>query len=145
MIRTYEFAGYHVRAARAHPRQVAYQWMFDDPMAFYALWPDTVSAFDGVPWNGGELIAIGGTTLIDGESGGWVLFTDKITPARFLPIHRTVVRYLVCFEQINDPIFAPVDPDWPEAVRWSQLLGMDTRRTDVLPGGRTVRRVSSVS
>ena len=45
MIRTYDFAGYHARGARAHPRQARFQWMFDDPMAFYALWPDTRSRY----------------------------------------------------------------------------------------------------
>lgn len=131
-----KFQPEHVMGQRAHPTQAEYQWMLDDPARYRALWPDTLSAFDG-----GEMIACGGATLIDRESGGWILFTDKITPRGFLSIHRLVVRYLVCFEQINDPIFfAHINPDRPEAMRWAGLLGLDTQRTDVLPDGRRMLR-----
>ncbi|MCH8859516.1 MAG: hypothetical protein IID54_08075, partial [Proteobacteria bacterium] len=83
------------------------------------------------------------TSVIDGELGGWVLFTDKITPARFLVIHRTAARFLVCCEQISDPIFVHIDPDNPQAMRWAGLLGLETRRTDVLADGRRVLRAES--
>ena len=109
--------------------------MLDDPWAFRASWPTTYSALDG-----DELVAVGGSTLVDGVSGGWVLFTDKIRPAHFLAIHRIVARTLVCFEQINDPIFVRVDPGNPQAARWVGLLGLETRRTDVLADGSVDRR-----
>ena len=128
----------YCKGARVHPSQARYQQLLDDPSFFRVLWPETYSAIDG-----DELAGIGGHTLIDGVSGGWALFTNKITPARFLVIHRTVVRALICFEGINDPIFAHVDPNNPQAVRWAGLLGLDTRRTDVLPDGRRMLRVET--
>ena len=109
--------------------------MFTDPSVFREHWPTTYSGLDG-----DELVAVGGSTLVDGVSGGWVLFTDKITPARFLVIHRTVVRSLVCFEQISDPIFVHVDPGNPQAMRWAGILALETRRTDVLADGSVDRR-----
>lgn len=138
MVRMALFDPAHCDGARAHPSQAHYQHMLDDPGAFRHLWPHTFSALDR-----DELIAIGGATSVDGMSGGWVLFTDKITPARFLVIHRTVARGLVCFEQINDPIFVHVNPDNAQAVRWAGLLGLETRRTDVLPDGRRMLRIES--
>ena len=128
----------HCEGARAHPSQARYQHLLDDPWEFLELWPETCSALDG-----DELIALGGATLVEGMSGGWVLFTDKITPASFVVIHRTAARVLRCFEQINDPIFAHVDPDDQRAVRWSGLLGLETRRMDVLPDGRRMLRAES--
>lgn len=128
----------HCDGARAHPSQARFQFMLDDPGAFRECWPQTYSALDGA-----ELVAVGGSTLVEGMSGGWVLFTDKITPARFLVIHRTAARFLVCFEQINDPIFVHVDPGNAQAMRWAGLLGLETRRTDVLADGRRMLRVES--
>ena len=136
--RIVEFDRAHCVDAKAHRTQARYQWMLDDPWSFNALWPHTFSALDD-----DELIAIGGATLLEGASGGWVLFSNKITPARFLVVHRTAVRFLVCFEQINDPIFAHVDPDNPKALRWAALLGLETGRTDVLPNGRRMLRAAS--
>ena len=125
----------HCDGARAHPSQARFQFMFTDPSVFRASWPTTYSALDG-----DELVAVGGSTLVDGMLGGWVLFTDKIRPAHFLVIHRTVARSLVCFEQINDPIFVHVDPGNPQAMRWAGILALETRRTDVLADGRRVLR-----
>lgn len=125
----------HCAGARAHPSQAQFQIILDDPWGFRKLWPETYSALSSA-----ELIAVGGWSVIDGVLGGWVLFTDKITPARFLVIHRTAARFLVCFEQINDPIFLQPDPDNAKAMRWAGLLGLDTRRTDVLADGRVERR-----
>ena len=137
MVRISEFDPVHCCGARAHPSQARFQFMLDDPSALREFWePEIFSALDG-----DELIAVGGSTLVDGMSGGWVLFTDRITPARFVVIHRTAVRFLVCFEQINDPIFVQVDPGNAQALRWAGLLGLETRRTDVLADGRVERRV----
>lgn len=128
----------HCVGARAHHSQARFQIILDDPCGFRELWPETYSALDG-----DELIAVGGSTWVDGVSGGWVLFTDKITPSRFLAIHRTAARFLVCFEQINDPIFVHVDPDNAQAMRWAGLLGLETRRTDVLADGRRILKVDN--
>ncbi len=100
-----------VIGATAHPSQSRYQFVLDKPEMFRGFWPDTYSALDG-----DLLVAIGGAPLIQDEYGAWVLFTDKITPARFLVVHRTAVRFLVLFEKNNDPIFAHFDPNNPAAV-----------------------------
>ena len=57
---------------------------------------------------------------------GWVLFTDRVTPARFVRIHRMIVRFMVCFERHHLPILAHLDPDNP--------LHWPGRRTNL--GGR---------
>lgn len=139
MIEIVPFDPAHCEGATAHASQAHYQHMLDDPGNYRAQWETTYSAFDG-----DDLIAIGGATLVEAVSGAWVLFTDKITPARFMAIHRTAVRFLVCFEQIGDPLFAHVDPDNGNAVRWAGLLGMETGRTDVLPDGRRMLRAANV-
>ncbi len=128
-----EFHPTHCHGSKAHPSQAHYQHMLDDPRSFRELWPETYSALED-----GELIAIGGSISTDGVTSGWVLFTDKITPARFVPIHRAVARFMDIFEH---PIFAHVDPDNPAAVRWAGLLGLETRRADVLTDGRRMLRV----
>ena len=59
----------------------------------------------------------------------------------FMVVHRVVARFLIRFEAIGDPIFAHVDPDNPNAVRWTELLGLETRRTEVFPDNRRMLRV----
>ena len=121
----------HTWGARAHPKQAHYQCLLDDPWCYSDWWPETYSARDG-----GVLIAIGGVTFVRRVTAGWVLFTTAITPARFVTIHRTAVRFLAEFEQIDDPLFAQLDADYPEALRWAKMLGLERRRTDLLPDGR---------
>lgn len=128
------FAPAHCARATAHPSQVRYQPMLDDPSNFRELWPDTYSALDG-----DELVAIGGLVPTDDGQGGWVLFTDKITPARFAMVHRAVVRGMV----MNNSIFVHLDPDNPQATRWAGLLGLETRRIEALPDGRRMFRAES--
>ena len=137
-IRIVEFDPVHCIGATAHPSQAHYQHMLDDPQSFCEWWSSTYSALAD-----GKLIAIGGWTLIERALGGWVLFTDKITPARFVRIHRTVARRLIFFEQLNDPVFAHLDPDNPQAMRWAGLLGLETQRTDILPDGRRMLRAET--
>ena len=126
----------HCDGARAHPSQAQFQYLLDDPWRFHSLWPHTYSALDGA-----ELIAVGGKSVDDGVLSGWILFTDKITPARFLVIHRGIVRILVCNELSNKPIFLQPDPDNAQAIRWAGLLGLATRLTEVLPDGSQMLRV----
>ena len=86
----------HTIGARAHASQARYQFVLDKPEMFRGLWPDTYSALDG-----DVLAAISGAPLIDGMVAGWVLFTDRITPARFLVVHRMAVRFLAVMEKMN--------------------------------------------
>ena len=128
----------HCMGVVAHTSQTHYQQMLDTPAIFREAWGQTYSAFDG-----DELIAIGGATLADGVSGGWDLCTNKITPKCFIAIHRAVARGLEYSRQSNDLVFAHVDPNAPQAVRWAELLGLEPRRTDIFPDGRKMLRVDS--
>ena len=135
MVRIVEFDAAHCAGARAHPSQAHYQHMLDEPGIFRELWPNTFSALDG-----DELIAIGGSVVAEGKLAGWMLFSDKIKPRHFLLIHRQALLFLAHSEQIVDSVFAHVDPDNPNAVRWAGLLGLEARRTDFLPGGKRMLR-----
>ena len=126
----------HCRGASAHPSQAHYQDRLDDPTSFRDWWPQTVSAFGG-----DELVAIGGLVRVEGALAGWALFTDKITPARFVAIHRTVARFLARLEQTGGTIFVHVDPDNRQAARWAGLLGLQARCIDVMPDGREMTRM----
>ena len=125
----------HCAGAVAHPSQAHYQDLLDTPLQFCDLWELTYSAIDGK-----DVIAIGGLVPTDdGNKGGWVLFTDKVTPARFLGVHRALERYL----RDADAIFAHIDPSSSVSVRWAQVLGLEVTGTEVLPGGREMLRAES--
>lgn len=134
-MRIVPFEPTHCDGAIAHPSQAHYQNMLDNPSQFRELWSQTCSALDD------GLIAIGGAAGVGGMIGGWVLFTDRITPARFLSIHRTVVRGL---SDIHEPVIAHVDPRNPEAMRWAKMLDMRAKNMDTLLDGRTMTRVCNV-
>ncbi len=125
----------HCEGATAHPSQAEHQHLLDDPASFELLWGEICSAIDGE-----DLIAIGGASSLGDMLGGWVLFTDQITPARFVAIHRAVVRGLA---YINEPVVAHVDPDSSQATRWATMLGMNGRQMDVMPDGREMARMTT--
>ena len=125
----------HCKGAWAHPSQERYQYLLDDPLAFREVWPETKSALDG-----DDLVAIGGLVRAGDLTGGWVLFTDKITPSGFVAIHRAVVREL---EMAHEPVVVHVDPDTPVAAKWATMLGMNGRQTDLMPDGRTMVRLTA--
>ncbi len=124
----------HCAGAVAHSSQAHYQHLLDNPLQFSHLWGETYSAIDGE-----DVIAIGGLVPADDGQGGWVLFTDKVTPARFLGVHRALERYL----RSTDAIFAHIDPSSSVSVRWAQVLGLEVTGTEVLPDGREMLRADS--
>lgn len=124
----------HCEGATVHQSQERYQYMMDDPLTFGAVWGETYSAIDG-----DDLVAIGGV-LSAGEMSGWVLFTDKITPARFVAVHRAVARGL---SYIHEPIVVHVDPDKPQATRWATMLGMNSQQLETMPDGREMMRMTA--
>lgn len=137
MTRIVPFDPAHCRGATAHPSQARYQDNLDDPRCFEEFWPSTYSALDD-----GELIAIGGPVLAQGKWACWILFTDRITPASFVRIHRAAVRLLGRFDRAGRPLFMHVDPDNPAAARWAGLLGMGASQLDVTPDGRRMVRMT---
>ena len=135
--RIVEFDPAHCKGAKAHPSQARYQHMLDEPASFYK-WAQPYSALDG-----DDLIAIGGWVLFEGEWAGWVLFTDRITPRYFMKIHRTVARFILFLEQVNEFTVVHLDPDNTAAMRWAGLLGLETKRTDIFPDGRRMLRAQN--
>ena len=136
MIKFIPFKLCHVDGARAHPSQAQFQHFFDRPDDLEIKL--TSSAFDG-----DVLVAIGALTLLEGATGGWVLFTNQVTPTRFLAIHRFVERELLWFETKGEPIIFHVDPERPDTVRWAELLGRKTHGFDRFPDGRFMMRVGN--
>ena len=117
-MRIVPFEPSHCNGAKAHASQIHYQYLFDKPSNFSEVWLETRSALDR-----GDLIAIGGTKTGRGLKGGWVLFTNKITPARFLTIHRVIMRTL---SEMDGALIAHVDPRNPKAARWVISFASET-------------------
>ncbi len=109
--------------------------MLDTPEIFKSSWTGTLSAMEGE-----VTIAIGGTALIGGVLAGWVLFSDQITPARFVAIHRAVARFLA---HVNQPVMAHVDPGKPKTVRWAKMLDMGAHKMEMFPDGRKMLRTET--
>lgn len=106
MLRIEAFDSSHLSGVRAHPKQSHYQYLIDDGIiasGFTGFWGDEIIGF------GGLLNTVDGTVA-------WVLFTDAMTPERFLPVYRY-------FERNAPGLLMDVDPDYPEAVRMADMLG----------------------
>ena len=129
------FESSHCKNATAHPSQAHCQHMLDTPETFRGSWPGTLSAMEGK-----DMIAIGGTALIGGTLAGWVLFSDQITPPRFVAIHRAVVRFLT---HVNQPVMSHVDPEKPKTMRWAKMLDMGTKKMELFPDGREMLRTET--
>lgn len=114
-MRIIPFEPSHCQNVKAHLSQAHYQHLLNDPSVFHEQWPETFSALVD-----DELVAIGGTIALAQQTGGWVLFTDKITPLRFVVIHRAVERALAGIDQ---SVTVHINPNNPEAVRWARILG----------------------
>lgn len=134
-MRIVPFESTHCEGTTAHPSQAEHQHLLDAPQYFKNLWGETYSALDG-----DDLIAIGGVLSSLDIVSGWVLFTDKITPARFVAVHKAVVRGLA---YIHEPVMVHVDPDRSQAVRWATMLGMNGRQMEMMPDGREMARMTT--
>lgn len=87
------------------------------------------------------LVAVGGMVCTDDGTGVWLLFTDKITPGRFVAIYRELARGLATVIALGEPVFIHVDPNYPEARRLAERLGFRLQRTEVFDDGRDMIRM----
>lgn len=126
----------HVMGQRVHPSQDEYQWMFDHPEQV-GNWQFMASGFFG-----DDLVVIGGCPKIDGHFVGWLLFSDKILPSRFIGVHRAVLGIMRNLELAGDPVAADINPRRPASVRWARLLGLDSHK--LLSTGETLLRMENL-
>lgn len=124
------FETHHVIGSKVNPAQAKHAEMFGDPHDFAGGW----SAFYE-----GELIAIGAARLAGDTVGGAVLFSDKITPRRFLAFHNALLGIIKNYEAKGLTPFVHIDPDYPQAQRWAELMGFSQVGFDEV-GGRTMQR-----
>ena len=70
------------------------------------------------------LVAVGGLGRTDdGGLAVWLLFTDRITPGRFVAIYRELARRLEQVLDAGESLTVHIDPDFPEAARLAERLG----------------------
>ncbi len=124
------FEDHHVIGARVNSAQIRYTDMFANPEGFAGGW----SAFYK-----GELVAIGAARIIGDAVSGAVLFTDAITPRRFLALHNALEGIIRDYEAKGFEPFIHIDPDYPQAQRWAELLGFTQVGFDEIQG-RTMQR-----
>lgn len=82
----------------------------------------------------GELIAVSGGVVKDGKIGGWVLFTDRITPPGFLAFHRILKKVIEEYRSHGRTIFLHVAPGHERAERWAKLLGFKFVKKEEVQG-----------
>ena len=107
----------HLNGATAHVKQKHHQWLLDsDPFSNV-----------GMSWSavaGDGLVAVGGLGhMEDGGLGVWLLFTDRITPGRFVAIYRELKRRLAQVLDAGETVTVHIDPGFPEAARLAEKLG----------------------
>ena len=106
----------HLNGAMAHAKQKHHQWMLEtDPFSKVGMSWSAV-ADDG-------LVAVGGLGRTDDGLAVWLLFTDRITPGRFVAIYRELVRRLAQVLDAGEAVVVHIDPDFPEAARLAEKLG----------------------
>ena len=87
------------------------------------------------------LVGVGGLGEIDGETAAWFLFTDRITPGRFVSVYRALAHHLAKVLADGGSVFIHVNPDYPEALRLAQRLGFRGTQTETVHGGRIMIRM----
>lgn len=123
----------HLTGIRAHPKQARHQGLLADGSLLGPLSWAAVS--------GAGVVAVGGICDIR-VSAGWLLFTDKITPASFIAVWRAARRAIDVARRAGEGFVVHVDPDYPEALRLAELLGLTPEGKEVV-GGRMLLRMST--
>lgn len=126
------FQAAHSAGVLAHPKQHKYQPLLKSQDFHGRTW----SALDG-----DDLVAVGGLVPLEGELGGWLLFTDKITPQRFIGVFRAVQQVFAAARKEGVGVAVDIDPDYPEAVRMAGMLGLSRAGFFTAPDGRTMTRM----
>ncbi len=124
----------HLIGATAHPKQIRHQ----------ALLESGKIATNGTCWSaimGDGLVGVGGLVMAGDKCAAWLLFTDKITPGRFVAIYRVLARCLATLLE-SGPVLVHIDPDYPEATRLAEKLGFRKDGEDRLNGRDMIRMVA---
>jgi len=119
-----------LEGVKVNPSQKQYQYMLENPETFQGAW---------CGFYGRDLIAIGGGVVVGEEIAGWILFTDKVTPRRFLALHRVIERMIQEWESNGFSFYIHVDPSYKQADRWARLMGFSLRDDEQVEG-RTMKR-----
>ncbi len=125
----------HLVGAVAHPKQGQHQKLLES---------ETIATV-GMNWSAiadGRLIGVGGQVRIDDETGVWVLFTDRITPGRFIAVYRELARRLAGLLDSGEVVLIHIDPDYPEATRLAKKLGFREDGDEIFEGRRLIRMVA---
>ncbi len=124
----------HLAGVTAHPKQRRYQ----------ALLESEVIAAIGSNWSAvaeDGLVAVGGLVHTDEGIGAWLLFTDRITPGRFVAVYRELARRLADLLESGEAVFVHIDPVYPEASRLAEKLGFQKDGEDRFDDGRSMTRM----
>lgn len=128
------FELHHMIGATTHPKQKRYQILLESETlaTIGANW--SALAEDG-------LVCVGGLVPVDGVVGAWVLFTDRVTPGRFVAIYRELARRLTELLDQGEAVLVHIDPDYPAAARLADRLGFRTDGVDHFSDGRRMTRM----
>ncbi len=109
-----------------------------------AVLESAAAADVGVRWSAiadDGLVAVGGLVRANDGFGAWLLFTDRITPGRFVAIYRELARRLAGLLESGEAVLVHIDPDYPEASRLAKKLGFQEAGEDHLDDGRRMIRM----
>ncbi len=101
----------------------------------------------GTTWAGlfgDDLVCIGGMVQSPeaaNEIAAWLLFTDRITPGRFVAVYREAMRMLTALLRTGTRVVIHVDPQYPEAVRMAAKLRFRESGEIQFYDGRTMIRM----
>ncbi len=88
------------------------------------------------------VIAIGGAVDADDGLVVWVLFTDRFHLRHMIGLVRSIRCVLVNCRDV--PVYADIDPNFPESARLARLLGFEAFREVVMPDGRHMTRMKAI-
>ncbi len=133
-MRIVPFEREHLNGAMAHSKQARHQEF---------LGSEVISVV-GTNWSAVAdegLVAVGGMVRVEDGVIAWLLFTDRITPGRFIAIYRELKRRLEWLLEAGDSVLVHIDPDYPEAARLAEKLGFHRDGEDRFNDGRSMIRM----
>ena len=134
-MRTEPFEISHAVDIRVHSKQAQYQsWLKSGVLPV-----ETTSLFYD-----DELVCVGGLVRFDNKTWAWLMFTDKITPGRFVAIYREMKRRLAELLEAGETVLVHIDPNYPEALRMAVKLGFREDGEDRFEGRSMIRMVAGV-
>lgn len=124
----------HLVGAVAHPKQKHYQFLLEPGRL--AVVEDAWSALAD-----DELVAVGGLVPFEGTTSTWLIFTDRITPGRFVAVYRELVWRLDALRVAGVEVMVHLAPGYPEAARLAGKLGFMGAGKDFFDDGTGMTRM----